>query len=270
MDMIIAVTFHANVAKTMMVMAPITFLSLQFVSAPYGKHDADNKIASAKAKKAGGGVKLPAKLCWVVMESPNVWWSLYFWYVATDGRSFLPARNLILLTLFTQHYVNRSFIYPLRQRSPAPMPLHVMLSALTFCLVNGYLQAFDLVVQNPNNNTPELIFWIGVAIWWVGFYLNVQADDILRSLRSPTDKPGTYKIPHGGLFDYVSGANFAGECIEWFGFALASNSTASWAFFCFTFANVAPRAKDTHDWYLRKFGKQYEELGRSAILPGIY
>jgi 3-oxo-5-alpha-steroid 4-dehydrogenase 1 len=39
-------------------------------------------------------------------------------------------------------------------------------------------------------------------------------------------KPGEtgYKIPTGGLFDYITGANFFGEIVEWTGFAIASCS----------------------------------------------
>jgi hypothetical protein len=39
-------------------------------------------------------------------------------------------------------------------------------------------------------------------------------------------RPGEtgYKIPHGGLFRLVTGANFLGEIIEWGGWALAQCS----------------------------------------------
>ena len=49
-----------------------------------------------------------------------------------------------------------------------------------------------------------------------GVWINTQADGILRSLRdaSVADDRG-YKIPRGGMFEYVSGANFFGEIVEW-------------------------------------------------------
>ena len=43
---------------------------------------------------------------------------------------------------------------------------------------------------------------------------------LLVELRKPGETG--YKIPHGGMFTYVSGANFCGEIIEWFGFAMAT------------------------------------------------
>eukprot|EP00660_Eupelagonema_oceanica_P014850 gene14850-biopygen37094 len=37
------------------------------------------------------------------------------------------------------------------------------------------------------------------------------------------DSPETvpYKIPYGGAFEYVSGANFFGEIVEWYGWGIA-------------------------------------------------
>jgi hypothetical protein len=51
--------------------------------------------------------------------------------------------------------------------------------------------------------------------------LNCHSDAVLRGLRDAGGGRG-YKIPHGGGFEWVSGANFLGEIVEWVGFALAS------------------------------------------------
>jgi 3-oxo-5-alpha-steroid 4-dehydrogenase 1 len=54
----------------------------------------------------------------------------------------------------------------------------------------------------------------------------MQPYSVLRNLRKPGDTG--YYIPKGGMFEYVSGANFFGEILEWTGFAIASGSTAGW------------------------------------------
>ena len=77
---------------------------------------------------------------------------------------------------------------------------------------------------------------------------------------------------------YISGANFFGEIIEWFGFALASNfSLSSITFLIFTIANLAPRAKQHHDWYLNKFQKKNKNTkfqqypkDRTALIPFVW
>lgn len=78
-----------------------------------------------------------------------------------------------------------------------------------------------------------------------------------------------YKIPRGGLFEYVSGANFFGEIVEWAGFAVASGSLPATAFALFTFANIGPRAIAHHQWYLQKFGRDYPPT-RKALIPLLW
>jgi hypothetical protein len=55
-----------------------------------------------------------------------------------------------------------------------------------------------------------------------------------------------YQIPRGGFFEYVSAANYFGECLEWFGFFLASWSLPALAFSIFTISNIGPRGYHHH------------------------
>jgi len=83
-------------------------------------------------------------------------------------------------------------------------------------------------------------------------------------------KSSKYKIPYGGLFRYVSCANYTGELLEWFGFFVCCWNLASFAFFLYTFANLGPRARRHHHWYMETFGEEYGKLGRKAIIPGVW
>ena len=48
---------------------------------------------------------------------------------------------------------------------------------------------------------------VGSMTFFTGMALNIQADEILRNIRKRrTDKQ--YDIPRGGLFEYVSCANY--------------------------------------------------------------
>jgi 3-oxo-5-alpha-steroid 4-dehydrogenase 1 len=151
----------------------------------------------------------------------------------------------------------------------APMPISVCAMAFAFCTTNSWVQCTWLCSLHVYDAAwlSDPRFAGGLAVFAAGALLNVQADGILRGLRKPGETG--YKIPYGGLFRYVSGANYAAEIVEWCGFAVASWSYAGATFALFTFANVAPRAAAHHAWYLRKFDA-YKALGRSAVIPGVW
>ncbi|CAM9488385.1 unnamed protein product [Choristocarpus tenellus] len=100
-----------------------------------------------------------------------------------------------------------------------------------------------------------------------GFLVNYRADITLLQLRGQGETG--YKIPRGGLFELVSGANFAGECLEWLGFGLAGWSLPSFAFALYTLCNLAPRALRHHLWYIEKFKEEYP-CGRKALIPFLW
>ncbi|KJH48701.1 3-oxo-5-alpha-steroid 4-dehydrogenase [Dictyocaulus viviparus] len=105
----------------------------------------------------------------------------------------------------------------------------------------------------------------GLLLFVTGMFINITSDSILRNLRGPGETG--YKIPRGGLFEYVSGANFFGEIVEWIGFAVMSKSLPSIAFAFFSVCNIGPRAIHHHQWYLEKFPNYPKD--RKAIIPFV-
>lgn len=84
-------------------------------------------------------------------------------------------------------------------------------------------------------------------------------------------KPGEtgYKIPFGGMFNYVTGANYFGEIVEWTGFAIATGFAApAVSFAIFTLSNIGPRAIGHHKWYKTTFGDKYPKH-RKALIPFV-
>jgi len=114
----------------------------------------------------------------------------------------------------------------------------------------------------------DIRFIAGSVLFFVGWYINYSSDEILRNLRKGNE--GGYKIPRGGMFEYVSGANFFGEILEWTGFAIACNSFASLVFAIATFCNIGPRGYAHHQFYLEKFKDEYPRLNRRAVIPFIW
>jgi len=206
-------------------------------------------------------------LNWIIMEIPCVYWFFILLNKYWESPCLYVPQNMIVLGVFILHYINRSIIYPFRLKNAKPWPFWIFAFGFCFTNFNGYLQS--VVHLDPNqcprdfNLLQNLRFLCGIVIFFVGFYINQQSDDILRNLRKPGE--GDYKIPKGGMFEYVSSANFFGEMVEWFGYAIASGTLAALTFAIWTFCNLLPRGIHHHIWYKKKFDDYPKE--RKAVLP---
>ena len=229
---------------------------------------------------------------------------LLYWLVWADPAHAAATPNRILAALFCFHYAVRSWVFPFLLNSGKPTPLVIMLMAAVFTSWNGWMQGSYLfsresAAAGPSAYEPDWLSLtrvrIGLAIFALGWAANQHADYVLRHLR---DKPAPavkadqdatakarkdgsesgasssaasssissrYRIPHGGLFRFVSAANYSAEMLEWGGFALAAWSIPAFAFFLFTVSNLAPRACSYHRWYKQNFKNYPPE--RKACIP---
>mmetsp|Transcript_7241 Transcript_7241/g.8299 ORF Transcript_7241/g.8299 Transcript_7241/m.8299 type:complete len:172 (+) Transcript_7241:120-635(+) len=170
--------------------------------------------------------------------------------------------------LYILHYTNRSIFFTLKLKAVKPTPIVILCCSNLFLITNGYLQVRYLsylkVYDEDWIYSPQCVF--GSFLFLSGLYINSTSDTILTNLRQPGEVG--YKIPHGGLFEYVSGANYFGEIVEWFGFGLATLSLPGITFAVCTLANIGPRAIQHHQWYLKKF-ENYPKK-RKALIPFIF
>jgi len=200
-------------------------------------------------------------------ESPaSVLFALYF--VLGERRDLVPA---LLLLIWQVHYFHRGFIYPWTLRTKKKMPVMIVFFAILFNTFNTYLQGrWIFTLSGPDAYTigwlsdPRFIF--GVLLFALGFAINKHSDHILVNLRKPGETG--YKIPRGGLFEYVTSANYFGEIITWLGWACLTWSWAAVAFFFWNIANLAPRAYAHHQWYKRTFVDYPEE--RKILVPFLW
>ncbi|KAK7294634.1 hypothetical protein RJT34_17524 [Clitoria ternatea] len=251
--------FH-NSLLILYLSAPPTFFSLTFLQAPYGKHH-----------RPGWGPNLPPPLAWFLMESPTLWFTLFLF---PHGQHSSDPKAITLITPFLFHYLNRTLLYPLRllaapsTKTASGFPLSIALMAFAFNLLNTYVQA-SWVSHYKDYNGGEVFWWrfcFGLVVFLCGFGINVWADRVLLRLKS---EGKGYVVPKGGLFEVVSCPNYFGEILEWLGWAVMTWSWAGLGFFVYTFANLGPRARANHRWYLEKFGEDYPKK-RKAVIPYLY
>lgn len=243
--------FLLGFAAIALVVAPV----LLRISAPYGRH-----------ARAGWGPRVPATLAWVAMEAPSPILMAWMYLRYLDRQSLAST---LLLGLWQLHYLNRTFIFPLRRRGGvSDMPLLVALWAALFNLGNGYLNGRWVfgIHSYPIDWLASPRFVIGAALFLFGWYVNVQSDAILRALRRPGETG--YKIPHGGLYRWVSSPNYLGEMLEWIGWSIATWSPAGVVFAVWTIANLGPRALTNHRWYRERFPDYPSE--RRALVPYLF
>jgi len=230
-----------------------SFILLQFVRAPYGRHI-----------KKGWGAEISNKLGWILMELPSFLIILYF-YLSSDQSNYA---NLLSI-LWIIHYFNRTFIYPFRIRTKnKKIPLAIVSSAVFFNLMNASLNGYYLANFEQYNNVSfqGWNFYLGITLFAIGFIINQISDTILINLRKPGEVG--YKIPKTFLFNYISCPNHLGELIQWTGFAIIAWNLPALSFLIWTAANLLPRAAGHQKWYKEKF-KNYPE-NRKALLPKIW
>lgn len=241
-------------AEIWIAIAVITFFVLLKINAPYGRHT-----------KTTWGYLIDNKLGWFIMEFFVLVVLYYFLYTGTNSFSLV---NIIFVTLFSIHYLNRSIIFPFRLKTKGKkMPIVIVFLAMGFNLMNGFLVGYYLA--NFANYTTAWLsspqFIMGTILFFIGMFINMQSDTILINLRKRNETG--YKIPQKGLFRLVSCPNLFGEMIEWLGFAILMWNLPGLAFFVWTIANLLPRALAHHKWYLEKFPDYPKD--RKAVIPYI-
>jgi 3-oxo-5-alpha-steroid 4-dehydrogenase 1 len=241
------------IVYTWIALAVFLFPLLLKVTVPYGRHS-----------RSTWGPMIDNKLGWLFMEITSLWVFIIFFLSGDTGKS---AVTWIFFALWVIHYVNRSLVFPFRTRTRGKkMPLIIMVSAIFFNLMNGFINGYWFGYVGPGYQLSWLKdprFIGGMIIFISGFTLNQWADRKLLNLRR---EPGNgYFIPRGGLFNYVSCPNFLGEIIEWTGFAIMAWNPATLSFAIWTIVNLLPRALDHHKWYNGYF-KEYPK-NRKSIIP---
>jgi len=205
------------------------------------------------------------KTGWILMESPVLIAVSYFYWT---GSNALDA-SAVIVGAFVLHYVHRALIFPHRIKVQGKtMPVVTVVAVMIFYTVNGYMigHYFGSLRAYPVGWLIDPRFLLGSVLFVVGFAVNVSSDNILIGLRAPGESG--YKIPHGGLFEYVSCPNFFGEIVQWIGFAILSWSLPGLIYAAWVSLTLLSMGLSTHRWYVEHFGEAYPRE-RKAIVPRL-
>ncbi len=208
------------------------------------------------------------------MELPS---TVVFLVVYLNGTRRTDPASLVLLVIWLGHYAYRGFYFPwaIRTRSgaKATFSLAIVMVGWLSTSLHGYLNAAFITGVGPGYATAWLWDWrflVGVATYYAGFAATIHSDAVVRRLRDPRGGPGEvpYRIPQGGLFEYVTNATYFGELVAWLGFALLTCSPGGVFIFLLSLANLLPRAVATHRWYLAQFPEYPRQ--RRVLVPFLF
>lgn len=240
-------------------MAPLTFIALRFMKAPYGRFS-ETKVG------------VHPKLGWLLMELPA---TVVFWIFYLQGSRRTELVPMVLAGLWTLHYLNRGFIFPLLMRVPknakGTFGALVLMSGIGVTSIHGYMNGSffsELGGHYVDGWLADPRFIGGLAIYLTGLVLNIHSDAVVRNLRTKEEvarSESVYRIPHGGGFRLVTNPAYLGELLMWTGFALFTWSLQGVFILAITAANLVPRAISTHRWYQGRF-EEYPRH-RKALIP---
>ncbi len=243
----------------MAVMALIVYFALQYFKAGYGF-----------LRTSHWGPSINNKVGWVLMEFPSFAAMLTLFIIF---KGYTSVTISVITSYFLIHYFQRSLIFPFLMKGKSTIPIAIVIMGVVFNLVNVYLLAGWFFYFAPEDRytiewlkSPQFI--IGSVIFFFGMIVNLQSDYIIRHLRKPGDTK--HYIPKGGMFKYVSSANYYGEITEWLGYAILTWSIPGVIFCIWTFANLAPRANSLYKKYTEEFGEEFTSLKRKRVIPFIY
>ncbi len=243
----------------MSALALVVFVALYHIDAGYGK------FYSSK-----WGPSVGNKLGWFLMETPVFVAMLLLWGFSERRGDVV---RLSFLLVFELHYFQRSFIFPLLIKGKSRMPLSIILMGVIFNTLNALMQGGWIFYVSPAEMYPtewllDPRFIAGLLIFAAGMFINLQSDNIIRHLRKPGDT--RHYLPKGGMFRYVTSANYLGEFMEWAGFAVLTWSWSGAVFALWTFANLCPRAARIYERYKQEFGDELDTSKVKRIIPFIY
>jgi len=173
----------------------------------------------------------------------------------------------VALAMVVFHYLKREYetLY-VHHFSNATMPLfNIFKNSTHYWLLGGLFIAY--FVYHPLYTAPTdnvTLIYGAAAVFVLAEVGNGWAHMVLRNLRRPGTKDRG--VPRGGLFEYVTCANYTYELLAWLVFAVLTQALTSYLFFVVSFGQIALWALKKHVALKKEFGHLAGKLPKRKIL----
>jgi len=131
----------------------------------------------------------------------------------------------------------------------------------------GVIAATEIPAELVNSDAFNPWYITGGVLWTVGIAGNFYHHWLLANLRKPGETG--YKLPRGGLFQWVACPHYTMELLGWLGFAFVFHHWTAWVLLGVMTAYLAGRGHNTVKWYRDRLGDEVPD-GWKRMVPFVY
>ncbi|CAO2833060.1 unnamed protein product [Amaranthus hypochondriacus] len=225
------------------------------------KHLQYSKFSNSDPKKPNP--KISSKIGMSILYAPSLVFGAASFFIFPDhGLRFLLLR-LALTIHFLKRVLEVLFVHKFGDSGVAidsaiPITLSYFLSTATMI----YAQHLSAQLPEP----PVDLKYVGIPLFLLGIAGNFYHHYILSTLRKKGEKE--YKIPKGGLFDFVVCPHYLFEVLGFVGVSCIAQTLYTLAFTAGTTLYLIGRSYATKKWYLSKFDDFPKDA--KVFLPFIF
>ncbi|SMF43542.1 methyltransferase [Pseudobacteriovorax antillogorgiicola] len=179
-----------------------------------------------------------------------------FWFVAS-----FDLVKLIIIAAINIHFIKRCLEVLFLHKYSGPINIATVIQIAAAYSLAAFLLAY---LNQWSIDRIDGLFLLGMVLFAVGQVSNLYHHKLLADLRTDDN---SYKIPTGGLFEFVTAPHYLMELSAWLGVALMSRHLAAYMIFVWTCSYLLARALRTHAWYHEKFADYPDD--RRVIVPFI-
>ncbi|XVE90205.1 hypothetical protein DITRI_Ditri20bG0060300 [Diplodiscus trichospermus] len=247
-------------------LASCTSLAISGLSEIRGKNLQYSKFfgvgSQSSAAAADSKVKLSSRLGMVMVYTPAFLAGVSSFFIFPDE----DFRFLLLKSAISIHFFKRIFESLFVHKYSGEMALDTVIVVLLSYFTSS---VFMIIAQHLTMGQPEPQIDLknpGILLFLAGIIGNFYHHCLLSKLRSKGAKE--YKIPKGGLFEFVVCPHYLFEALAFWGFAFISQTLYSFSYALGTTFYLMGRSYATKRWYLSKF--EDFPKGLKAMIPFLF